>query len=523
MEGAESLRTTAPASISTLGRAVSLTDFARLAESQSSVWQARAFPVRAAFARQESVKLVVVPAGGGPLEGLTASLPAFLEAHALPGVSVQVEPYVSVPVSLRVTLQIETAQYDPDRVVAIVREQLLANFGLRSRKMGQALRLGEVYRVVEGVAGVANSVCVLEGDPYPLPGRGLAHERGPPGCSPILSHRHLQGVRAVNDLETRAGSQLYDLLPEVYRSRDDGSLASWVDAAGGLLDLVRNTLEQRLADSFPDEPLQGRASQDWLLPYFAELLEPRLISSDPKGQRAEVANAIAWRQRKGTLMSAEQIAQEVGQLEAEVQEGWKRVAVTPRIGGAMPTADMPVGTVDFGLPVPRPQGERQRSGRPRHPLRRHGGALAPGESDRRPRLPRQLRGRLGHHRRPPRARLAPRPRPPAAGPLLLPAAGRILPAGCAVGGLELVDREDVGLPEPLRRAPDERREQHQSQLRPAGDPPGAPPGPHPGHPQWQPAGRADRRARQPREGPPAHRRPLAGDEHQDRRGRPLPR
>lgn len=160
-------------------------------------------------------------------------------------------------------------------------------------------------------------------------------------------------------LETRAGRQLYDLLPEVYRSRDDGSLAAWLDSAGHLLDLVRNTMEQRLADSFPDEPLDGRACQDWLLPYFADLLEPQLISVDPRGQRAEVANAIAWRQRKGTLVSAEQVAQEVGQLEAEVQEGWKRVAVTPRLGSGRPAAppaagqpfaaELPLGTVDFGF------------------------------------------------------------------------------------------------------------------------------------------------------------------------------
>jgi hypothetical protein len=164
MQGVEELRATAPASISTLGRAVSLEDFGRLAASQSSVWQARAFPLRAAFGRQESVRVVVVPAGGGPLEGLAASLPAFLEAHALPGVSVSVDPYVSVPVDLRVTLQIETGQFDPDRVVAAVRERLLATFGLRARRLGQALRLGEVYSVVEGVSGVSSSLCILSGD-----------------------------------------------------------------------------------------------------------------------------------------------------------------------------------------------------------------------------------------------------------------------------------------------------------------------------------------------------------------------
>ena len=163
----------------------------------------------------------------------------------------------------------------------------------------------------------------------------------------------------MSDLETRTGNQLYDLLPEVYRSRDDGSLAAWMDGMGHVLDLVRNTLEQRLADCFPDAPLRGRASQDWLLPYFADLLEPHMISSDPRGQRAEVANAIAWRQRKGTVAVAEQVAQEVGQIEVEVQEGWKRVAVTPRIGGTPPPpppmegepwAEGPAGTVAFGFP-----------------------------------------------------------------------------------------------------------------------------------------------------------------------------
>lgn len=161
--------------------------------------------------------------------------------------------------------------------------------------------------------------------------------------------------------ETPAGRQLYTLLPEVYRSRDNGDLASLVDGLGHLLGLVRETLEQRLADSFPDEPLQGRACQPWLLPYFAELVGARLVSPEPAGQRAEVANAIAWRQVKGTPASVEQVAQEVGRFEVETQEGWKRIAVTPRTGWPLPrraqgaagedpfAVDRPYGTVAFGL------------------------------------------------------------------------------------------------------------------------------------------------------------------------------
>lgn len=165
----------------------------------------------------------------------------------------------------------------------------------------------------------------------------------------------------ITDPETPTGRQLYALLPEVYRSRDNGDLAGLLDGLGHLLGLVRSTMEQRLADSFPDEPLNGRACQPWLLPYFAELVDARLVSPDPSGQRAEVANAIGWRQVKGTLANVEQVAQDVGRFEVEVQEGWKRVAVTPRTGWSLPTrptgrpgsdpfaVDRPLGTVAFGL------------------------------------------------------------------------------------------------------------------------------------------------------------------------------
>jgi hypothetical protein len=165
MEGVDSMRATAPASVSTLGRAVSLADYGRLAASQSSVWQAAAFSLPTGLARKDSVRVVVVPAGGGQLGALAGQVRAFLEAHALPGVSIQVDPYQPVGFHLRVELQIVTAEFDPERVVDAVRARLLAAFGLRGRKLGQALRLSEVYRIVEGVPGVANSLNVLDSDP----------------------------------------------------------------------------------------------------------------------------------------------------------------------------------------------------------------------------------------------------------------------------------------------------------------------------------------------------------------------
>ncbi|MCP3902779.1 MAG: hypothetical protein GY715_04005 [Planctomycetes bacterium] len=134
--------------------------------------------------------------------------------------------------------------------------------------------------------------------------------------------------------------QLWSLLPLVYRERDRRNdapdvdhLRLYLEACGDLLDRVRETLEQRHADAFAqlDQPPGGRRVQEWLLPYLARLLDARLLSPHVDGRRAEVANAIGWRQRKGTRVCVEDIAETVGQLEVEIQEGWQRVAVTPRV------------------------------------------------------------------------------------------------------------------------------------------------------------------------------------------------
>ncbi len=137
---------------------------------------------------------------------------------------------------------------------------------------------------------------------------------------------------------SRIGRQLYALLPELYRSRDqDGDLAGYLDAFGELLDALRGTLDQRLADAFPDaEPTaQGRVCQEWVIPYLAQLVDARPASPLADGRREEVARAIRWRQGKGTLATIEDVVQVVSGLETELQEGWKRVAVTPRVDLAL--------------------------------------------------------------------------------------------------------------------------------------------------------------------------------------------
>jgi hypothetical protein len=159
MEARESLRENAPASLLTLERAVSLSDFTHLAATNSSVWQALAIRRPGGVGRRERVDVIVVPAGGGALGKLAATLEAFLSGNALPGVSVRVLPYQTLLLDLDIVLRIDSAQYDPELVIARARAQLLADFTLRRMKLGRALYRSQVVQTVESVTGVASCHC----------------------------------------------------------------------------------------------------------------------------------------------------------------------------------------------------------------------------------------------------------------------------------------------------------------------------------------------------------------------------
>ncbi len=159
MEDVTSMRDHAPASLLTLERAVSLSDFTYLATSNSSVWQARAIRLQPGMARKDKIEVVVVPAGGGALGTLKETLESTLTQHALPGVSINVTPFQSVILNLNISIHIKEEEYDLDLVVEALRQALFAAFTLKLAKLGEPLFRSQVIEIAEGVEGVENGDC----------------------------------------------------------------------------------------------------------------------------------------------------------------------------------------------------------------------------------------------------------------------------------------------------------------------------------------------------------------------------
>jgi hypothetical protein len=162
MENVASLRENAPPTLLALERAVSLRDFSHLAASQSSVWQAKAFSQILHGGRTESVRVVIVPAGGVKSPDINDAIRSFLQEHALPGVQVTVDDAIKKYFSLSIIVRVKIDEFIAEQVEKAVDSALIDHFALQNRKLGQHLYLSEVYKIVEAVQGVENSICVLK-------------------------------------------------------------------------------------------------------------------------------------------------------------------------------------------------------------------------------------------------------------------------------------------------------------------------------------------------------------------------
>lgn len=161
LENQESIRTNAPASVLTLSRAVSVGDFQALAKRQSSVWHAHAYSLPPKPGSADSLAVVIVPAGGGPLGESQHMLTATLMSQAQPGVNVVVKPYQPVLLSLDITIRVNTQAYNVDEVTMAVRLALSNTLSLQHAEFGKTFYRSRLYQIVEAVEGVENADCVI--------------------------------------------------------------------------------------------------------------------------------------------------------------------------------------------------------------------------------------------------------------------------------------------------------------------------------------------------------------------------
>ena len=128
--------------------------------------------------------------------------------------------------------------------------------------------------------------------------------------------------------------KMYELLPAIDRIRD----YEQGEPLKALLTVIAEqaaVLEEDLAQNYDDHFIETCA--EWVAPYIGDLIgyravhnseDVRKVVSGVSSPRAEVANTIGYRRRKGTVIALEQIAYDVTGWPAHVVEFFQRLATT---------------------------------------------------------------------------------------------------------------------------------------------------------------------------------------------------
>jgi len=132
--------------------------------------------------------------------------------------------------------------------------------------------------------------------------------------------------------------ELYRLLPSVYRVRDaeqGGVLRELLEVLAGEANVLAESIEQLYDDLFVE------TCAPWVAPYIGDLVGYRtLYGVVPKvaSPRAEVANTIRYRRRKGTVSVLEQLARDVTGWPARAVELFELLATTQFMNHIRPHA-----------------------------------------------------------------------------------------------------------------------------------------------------------------------------------------
>jgi hypothetical protein len=132
--------------------------------------------------------------------------------------------------------------------------------------------------------------------------------------------------------------EIYRLLPEVHRIRDaeqGGVLRELISVITDQVNVLAESLDQAYDDQFVE------TCADWVAPYIGDLIGYRTLHGVvPRvaSPRAEVANTIGYRRRKGTASMLEQLARDVTGWPARAVEMFERLVTTQYMNHIRPHA-----------------------------------------------------------------------------------------------------------------------------------------------------------------------------------------
>jgi hypothetical protein len=147
-------RESAPRTVRTLGRIVSLQDYEDFARAFAGIGKAQAVVLWTGGLQQVHITVAAIAGDPVPPEGgLYQSLVSAIDAARDPVQQVQIESYDLLRFNLEARLMIDS-RYIIDRVLENVQSALLDRFDFERRTFGQAITASEVIATIQSITGV---------------------------------------------------------------------------------------------------------------------------------------------------------------------------------------------------------------------------------------------------------------------------------------------------------------------------------------------------------------------------------
>jgi Baseplate J-like protein len=150
----DDIRSNAPLSVLTLGRAVSITDYQSFAATFAGI--AKAYAIWIPYGAYRGVFITLAGAGGAALmpgNPTLANLVTALQSYGNPSAAIYPQTFLETTFSLSADLCYDPA-YDATAVQAAVLQLLQQTYGFASRTFGQGVSDDEIEALIQGVPGI---------------------------------------------------------------------------------------------------------------------------------------------------------------------------------------------------------------------------------------------------------------------------------------------------------------------------------------------------------------------------------